>query len=111
MMFWGGLLAMLGFVVLLTAPVTVMAMAGFVLIGLGASNVVPVLFRRAGSQRAMPSTLAVTAITTTDYAGHLAGPASVDFIAKAVGLPSVFWILAALMCLVPACARIVTRRD
>jgi MFS transporter len=110
MMFWGGLLAAVGFVVLLTAPAAAIAMAGFVLIGLGASNVVPVLFRRAGSQRAMPSALAVASITTTGYAGHLAGPAGVGFIAKALGLPSAFWVLAALLCLVPVCARLVTRR-
>jgi hypothetical protein len=107
-MFWGGLIAIAGFVVLLTAPFAAIAMAGFLLIGLGASNVVPVLFRRAGSQRAMPSTLAVAAITTTGYAGHLCGPAGVGFIAKAVSLPGAFWILGALMCLVPLCARTVT---
>jgi hypothetical protein len=107
-MFWGGLIAIAGFAVLLTAPFAAMAMAGFLLIGLGASNVVPVLFRRAGSQRAMPSTLAVAAITTTGYAGHLAGPAGVGFIAKAVSLPGAFWILGALLCLVPLCARTVT---
>ncbi|WP_133648141.1 MFS transporter [Paraburkholderia flava] len=109
-MFWGGLLAIAGFVVLLTAPVAVVAMTGFVLIGLGAANVVPVLFRGAGSQRAMPATLAVAAITTTGYAGNLAGPASVGFVAKAVGLPSAFWMLAVLLCLVPACAHLVGRR-
>ncbi|MDR3098959.1 MAG: MFS transporter [Paraburkholderia sp.] len=108
-MFWGGLLAVAGFVVLLTAPATALAMSGFVLIGLGASNVVPVLFRRAGSQRAMPSALAVAAITTTGYAGNLAGPAGVGIIARATGLPTAFWVLAALLCLVPACARLVTR--
>jgi hypothetical protein len=107
-MFWGGLLAIVGFAVLLSAPVAAIAMAGFLLIGLGASNVVPVLFRRAGSQRAMPSTLAVAAITTTGYAGHLAGPAGVGFIAKAVSLPGAFWILGAMLCLVPLCARTVT---
>ena len=109
-MFWEGLLATVGFVVLLTAPTAPLAMSGFVLIGLGASNVVPVLFRRAGSQCAMPSTLAVAAITTTGYAGHLAGPAGVGFIAKAVGLPTAFWVLAAMFCLVPACAHMATRR-
>ncbi|WMY07589.1 MFS transporter [Paraburkholderia phenoliruptrix] len=109
-MFWGGLLATVGFVVLLTAPTAPLAMSGFVLIGLGASNVVPVLFRRAGSQCAMPSTFAVAAITTTGYAGHLAGPAGVGFIAKAVGLPTAFWVLAGMFCLVPACAHLATRR-
>lgn len=109
-MFWGGLLAIAGFVVLLTAPIAAIAMTGFVLIGLGAANVVPVLFRGAGAQRAMPATLAVAAITTTGYAGNLAGPASVGFIAKAVGLPGAFWMLAVLLCLVPACAHLVGRR-
>jgi hypothetical protein len=109
-MFWGGLLATAGFVVLLTAPVAAMAMAGFILIGLGASNIVPVLFRQAGSQRAMPSALAVVAISTTGYAGNLVGPAGVGFAAKAVGLPGAFWLLAVLLCFVPCCARLVTAR-
>ncbi|MEM5284989.1 MFS transporter [Paraburkholderia sabiae] len=108
MVFWGGVVATAGFVVLLTAPLAVIAMAGFLLIGLGASNVVPVLFRQAGSQRAMPSALAVVAITTTGYAGNLVGPAGVGFVAKGVGLPGAFWLLALLLCLVPCCARLVT---
>jgi hypothetical protein len=44
---FGSLLAVAGFVVLLVATVAAVAMAGFVLIGLGGSNLVPVLFRRA----------------------------------------------------------------
>ncbi|RDV00907.1 MFS transporter [Trinickia dinghuensis] len=108
--FWGGLLATAGFVVLLTAPIAALAMLGFLLIGFGASNVVPVLFRKAGSQRAMPSTLAVAAITTTGYAGNLAGPAGVGFVANKVGLPGAFWVLAALLFLVPCCARLVTAK-
>jgi len=107
-MFWGGVLATVGFVILLTAPVSVVAMSGFLLVGLGASNVVPVLFRKAGAQRAMPSALAVAAITITGYAGNLVGPAGVGFVANRVGLPGAFWVLAALLCLVPCCARMVT---
>ena len=84
-------------------------MTGFVLIGLGASNVVPVLFRKAGSQRDMPAALAVSAITTTGYAGYLMGPAAVGFVSKLAGLPMSFWMLAGLMCLVPLCARQATR--
>lgn len=106
-MFWGGLLAIAGFAVLLTAPVAAVAMGGFLLIGLGASNIVPVLFRRAGSQRSMPTALAVAAITTTGYAGILAGPAGMGFIAKSIGLPSAFWWLVGLLILVPCCAHFV----
>jgi predicted MFS family arabinose efflux permease len=106
--FWGGVLATVGFVVLLTTTVTLVAMSGFLLIGVGAANVVPVLFRKAGAQRTMPSALAVAAITTTGYAGNLLGPAGVGFVANHVGLPGAFWVLAALLFLVPCCARMVT---
>jgi predicted MFS family arabinose efflux permease len=106
-LFWGGILAIAGFVLLLTAPLAAMAMAGFLLIGLGASNIVPVLFRTAGAQKAMPSALAVGAITTTGYAGILAGPAAIGFVSNAVGLHTAFWMVAALLCLVPLTARLV----
>lgn len=110
-LFWGGVVAVAGFAVLLLSPGTVLAMSGFMLIGLGASNVVPVLFRRAGAQTVMPSGLAVAAITTTGYAGVLVGPAGVGFVADHTGLPIAFWLLAALLCLVPVCAGIATRKS
>jgi hypothetical protein len=56
----------------------------------------------------MPAALAVAAITTTGYAGILVGPAAIGFVAQGVGLPAAFWLLAALLCLVPFCARRVT---
>ncbi len=110
-LFWGSLIAIAGFVVLLTAPVAAVAMAGFLLIGLGASNLVPVLFRRAATQTVMPTGLAVAAITTAGYAGILIGPAGVGFVARIGGLPTAFWLLAALMGLVTLSARIVTAQQ
>lgn len=107
-MIGGGLLALAGFVLLLVVPVAVVALAGFLFIGLGASNIVPVLFRRAGSQTSMPASLAVAAITTTGYAGILVGPAAIGFLAQAFGLQPAFWLLAALICVVPLTARVVT---
>ncbi|MBR0773444.1 MFS transporter [Bradyrhizobium diazoefficiens] len=107
---WGSLLAIAGFVVLLLAPRAAVAVAGFLLIGLGASNLVPVLFRRAASQTAMPTGLAVAAITTAGYAGVLLGPAGIGIVAQAGGLPLAFWMLAALMSLVTLSARTVTAK-
>lgn len=107
---WGSLIAIAGFVVLLTAPVAAVAIGGFLLIGLGASNLVPVLFRRAARQTVMPTGLAVAAITTAGYAGILIGPAGVGFVARVGGLPTAFWLLAALMGLVTLSARTVTRK-
>lgn len=105
----GGSLAVLGFVVLLTAPIATVALGGFLLIGLGASNVVPALFRRAGTQSSMPPALAIGAISTLGYAGILAGPAGIGLVAKAASLPAAFWVLAGLMALVPFTARAITR--
>ena len=104
---WGGILAVAGFTLLLTAPIAFLAMAGFVLIGHGAATIVPLLFRTAGSQTVMPAALAISAMTTTGYAGILAGPAAIGFVSNAVGLRNAFWMLAALLCLVPLTARFV----
>ncbi|HEX8046970.1 MFS transporter [Rhizobium sp.] len=108
-MLWGGLVAVAGFFVLLLSPIAILAMSGFLLIGLGASNIVPVLFRKGGTQTVMPAGLAVAAITMCGYAGVLIGPASVGFVANHIGLPGSFWMLAILLCAAPLCAGIVTR--
>jgi len=107
-LFCGGLVTIAGFALVLLAPIAVLAMSGFLLIGLGASNIVPVLFRGAGRQHAMPAGLAVAAITTAGYAGNLVGPAAIGFVASAAGLPVAFWLLAALVVPVVLCARAVT---
>jgi MFS family permease len=105
----GGLLAVAGVVLLLIAPSAAVAMIGFLLIGFGASNIVPVLFSLAGRQTVMPAGLAVAALTTTGYAGILAGPALIGFISQAVGLRTAFGLLAFLMALVPLFARPATK--
>ncbi|WP_315721530.1 MULTISPECIES: MFS transporter [unclassified Bradyrhizobium] len=106
---WGSAIAIAGFAVLLAVPSILAAMTGFALIGLGASNLVPVLFRRAGAQTAMPVGLAVAAVTTAGYSGVLLGPAGIGFVAAATSLPTAFWILAALLVIVLASAPLVAR--
>lgn len=108
-MLWGGLVALLGFVILLTASHVTLVLAGFACIGLGCANIVPVLFRRTAAQSIMVPALAVAAVTTTGYAGILAGPAVIGFIAKATSLHAAFWMLAMLLVLVPLSARLVTQ--
>ncbi|HSH09268.1 MAG TPA: MFS transporter [Oceanipulchritudo sp.] len=106
---WGSVTTVAGFVILLTVPIGPIAMTGFLLIGIGASNIVPVLFRLAGTQTVMPMAMAVAALTTIGYAGILAGPAMVGFVSDAVGLRFAFWLLAALMGLVAVLAKPVTQ--
>ncbi|WDF72370.1 MFS transporter [Novosphingobium sp. KACC 22771] len=106
---WGGALAVAGFGVLIAAPVAWVAWAGFVLIGLGAANIVPVLFRQAASQTQMAAAQAIAAISTTGYAGVLLGPAAIGLVAEYAGLKMSFAMLAGLICLVPLCSAFVVR--
>lgn len=101
---WGGAMAAAGFALALVAPAEPLALAGFGLVGLGAANVVPVLFSTAGRQSAMPPALAVAAVTSTGYAGVLAGPPLIGIAAQGVGLPVALWGLVALVLLIPALA-------
>lgn len=106
----GGVMAVAGFAVLLIAPAPLLALSGFILIGLGAANIVPILFSAAGRQRVMSPGMAIAAVTTIGYAGVLAGPAAIGFIAGATSLTTAFWLLAALIALIPLTAGHVTRR-
>lgn len=99
-LFWGSLIGIAGFAVVLLAPFAAVAMVGFLLVGVGLANIVPILFRRAGNQSVMPAGLAVTAVTTAGYAGVLLGPAGIGFVAKLTSLPASLWMLTALMLLV-----------
>lgn len=98
---WGGLLVVAGFAWLLLVSVTLVALGGFLLIGFGAANLVPVLFSAAGRQHAMPQALAIASITTMGYAGILVGPALIGFIADASSLWSAFAMLGLLMLSLP----------
>lgn len=85
------------------------AICGFALTGLGAANVVPVLFTLAGQQKRMPAADAVAAISIAGYFGVLMGPAAIGHAAAALGLAQTFGLLAVLMAIVAAVAPFVTR--
>lgn len=104
----GGLTTMVGLAVVLTVPVVPVALFGFVLIGLGAANLVPVLFSAAGRQTVMPPGIAIAAVTTTGYAGILLGPAIIGFVSDATSLATAFWLLVLLILAVPLTACWVT---
>jgi MFS family permease len=104
----GGVIAVLGLCCLLLAPVAWIALVSFVFVGLGAANIVPILFRLAGTQDKMPKGLAVAALTTAGYGGLLTGPAVIGFLSKGFGLHNAFWFLAALLACVPIFGKHVT---
>ena len=93
----GALLAIASFALLLLAPSVPVAILALFAIGLGASNLVPILFRQAGCSRKMQPELAIAAISTIGYAGILIGPALVGLVASLTSLAWAFVGLAGLM--------------
>lgn len=93
----GGLFAALGMALATLAPNWELSLLGYALVGVGCSNIVPVLYTAVGKQTVMPESIAVPAITTLGYAGILAGPAAIGFIAHASSLSLAFLLIAALL--------------
>jgi predicted MFS family arabinose efflux permease len=91
----GAACATAGFLLATWFPHWLASLLGFALVGLGCANIVPALFSMAGQQRVMPEGLAIAAITTLGYAGILAGPALIGFMAHATSLVVAFTCLAA----------------
>jgi predicted MFS family arabinose efflux permease len=105
----GALLAVGGFLLVAWVPSAAVALLGFVLIGLGASNIVPVMFSAAGRLPGTSPAIAIATATTLGYAGLLSGPALIGFVAHASSLPVAFAAVAGLLVLVGLSARIVQR--
>jgi MFS family permease len=93
----GASLAVLGILTSTLIPAWEFALLGYALVGLGCSNIVPVLYSAVGRQKTMPQSVAVPAISTLGYAGVLAGPAGIGFIAHHSSLTSAFLVVAALL--------------
>ncbi len=85
--FIGGLLAAIGLGVIVTAPWVWLSLCGFVLVGMGASNVVPVLFSASARIPGVPASTAMPLVTMCGYTGILAGPAAIGFLSRATSLP------------------------
>jgi MFS family permease len=94
---FGGLTAAAGLFLATFAPNWEAALVGYALLGAGCSNIVPVLYTAVGKQTVMPESVAVPAITTLGYAGILAGPALIGFIAHGSSLSFAFGLMALLL--------------
>ncbi|MFC5582231.1 MFS transporter [Rhodanobacter terrae] len=105
----GASTAAIGFLLAAMAPWPAASLSGFVLIGLGASNIVPVMFSAAGRLPGNPPAISIAAVTMLGYAGLLSGPALIGFMAHASSLPVALAAVAAMLLLVAGSARIVRR--
>jgi hypothetical protein len=93
-----------GFLAVAFIPSTAAALAGFAAIGLGASNIVPVLFSATGHVPAVPAGVALATVTTIAYAGLLVGPALIGFVADLTSLPAAFVVVAVMLACIAVAA-------
>jgi len=98
----GALTAAAGMAAAALAPSWLLSSAGYALVGAGCANVVPALFTLTGRQTAMPEASAVAAVSVLGYAGVLAGPAAIGFVASLTSLPTALIAVAALLLAVAA---------
>ncbi|WP_460973308.1 MFS transporter [Spirosoma migulaei] len=96
----GSVLGAVGLSLAVLSPWVVGAMLGFVLLGLGVANIVPVFFSEAGRLPGIPPTTSLPAITTIGYTGLLTGPALLGFIAHHFSLSIAFGFVILLLVVV-----------
>lgn len=69
------------------------AVVGFACLGLGCSNVVPVLFSAAGRTPGVVPARALAAVTLMGYTAFLAGPPLIGLLAQVTTLPAALGLL------------------
>jgi MFS family permease len=97
---FSGIFIFCGLLLAVLLPYTETAITGFVLVGLGVSCIVPMVFQMAGRSTTMSSGTALAAISSIGYLGFLMVPPFVGFIAQVAGLRWSFGLMALLGALV-----------
>jgi fucose permease len=97
---YSAIVAAIGMAVIVTAPVWQVVILGYALLGLGCSNIVPVMFSRVGRQNVMPKAAALSLVSTIAYTGSLSGPALIGLIGEWTSLGAVLSGVAILLSII-----------
>jgi hypothetical protein len=89
----GSILASLGFLLVSFAPGVVVAVAGYTLVGIGCSCIVPVLFSASANIPGVSTVEGFAMVTTGGLVGFLAGPSVIGFISERSDLSKGFLLL------------------
>lgn len=91
-----GIIIATGLLVAVIFPEIIPATIGFLLVGIGVSSVVPLVYSSAGKSKTMSPGVALTAVSTIGFIGFLLGPPIIGFIAQAFSLRWSFTLIAVL---------------
>jgi MFS family permease len=93
LLFINGILLAIGFSIAATFPIVLPAAMGFLLIGLGDSVMVPVIYLLATRSPKMTAAYSLSIVTFIGYTGFLVGPLLIGNISQYFGLPTAFYCL------------------
>lgn len=99
-LFLSGVFAMSGYALAVVLPSWQASLLAFMLVGIGAANVAPIVTTLAGLEKIMPSNMSVAFVSTVGYLGILMGPALIGFIAHSANLSVAFVSIAAALAVV-----------
>jgi len=89
-----GIFIATGLLIMILMPYMISAIVGCLLIGLGVSCVVPMVFALAGRSTKMSPGLALATVSSISFLGFLMGPPLIGFIAQAANLRWSFSVIA-----------------
>ena len=93
---YSGSLIVSGFAIAIIFPYTISAIAGYALVGVGVSCMVPLVISAAGKSKTLSGGQAIAAVSTVGYLGFLLVPPLVGFVAQAANLRWSFALIAIL---------------
>jgi MFS family permease len=85
-----------GLIIAVLFPTLLISTIGFLLVGMGVSSVVPIVYSQAGKSNTMSAGVAIAAVSSIGFLGFLLGPPLIGFIAEAFGLQWSFLLIALL---------------
>ncbi|CAN5707145.1 MFS transporter [soil metagenome] len=89
-----GLIIAIGLLIAVIFPFIPTATAGFLLVGIGVSSVVPLVYGLAGKSGTMSPGVALAAVSSVGFLGFLVGPPLIGFISQYAGLRLAFIVIA-----------------
>lgn len=91
-----GIISCIGISTAIVFPFSYSAIAGFFLVGLGLSVIVPIAFSIAGNSKDVSPAVGLAMVTTVGYTGFLIGPPIIGFLADWMSLREALLFVAAL---------------
>ena len=106
-----GLIAATGLAFVTVYPSLPLALAGFVMMGMGYAALIPLAFSRAAADPDVPPGQAIASVATLGYGAMMIGPPAIGFVADIWSLRAAFVMLGGFALMVAFMAPVLSRRQ